>query len=107
MATPAVFLAHGAPLSALGGDEHAAALRPLRDDGVLVAGSGGIVHNLSRVRLADKDAPVDGWAAEFDGWVAERVAGWNLDELFAYRRLAPHAKLSVPSTEHFDPLFIF
>src|SRR5947209_16254666 len=82
------------------------ALRPLRDDGVLVAGSGGIVHNLSRVRLADKDAPVDGWAAEFDGWVAERVAARNLDQLFAYRRQGPHARLSVPTTEHFDPLFV-
>jgi len=82
------------------------ALRPLRDDGVLVVGSGGIVHNLSRVRLADKNAPVDPWAAEFDGWVAERVAARNLDQLFAYRRQGPHARLSVPTTEHFDPLFV-
>jgi aromatic ring-opening dioxygenase catalytic subunit (LigB family) len=49
------------------------ALRPLRDDGVLVVGSGGIVHSLSRVRFADKDAPVDEWAAEFDAWVALQV----------------------------------
>src|ERR1035441_439414 len=39
------------------------AREPDRQDGVLVVGSGGIVHNLSRVRFADKDAPVDEWAA--------------------------------------------
>jgi len=81
------------------------ALRPLRDDGFLIAASGGIVHNLSRVRLADKEAPVDAWAAEFDAWVAEAVAARRLDDLFHYRS-APHARLSVPTTEHFDPLFV-
>jgi 4,5-DOPA dioxygenase extradiol len=82
------------------------ALRPLRDDGYLAAASGGIVHNLSRVRLADKDAPVDPWAAEFDAWVAEAVAARDLEKLLAYRRTAPHARLAVPTTEHFDPLFV-
>ncbi|MCU1237710.1 MAG: Extradiol ring-cleavage dioxygenase, class enzyme subunit [Candidatus Solibacter sp.] len=82
------------------------ALRPLRDEGILIAGTGGIVHNLSRVRMADKNAPVDFWAAEFDTWVAEQVAARQLEKLFDYRRTAPHARLSVPTTEHFDPLFI-
>ena len=82
------------------------ALRPLRDDGFLLAASGGIVHNLSRVRFADKDAPVDEWAGEFDAWVAEAVAARKLENLLAYRHTAPHARLSVPTTEHFDPLFV-
>ena len=82
------------------------ALRPLREDNILVAGTGGIVHNLSRVRMADKDAPIDAWAAEFDEWVAEQVEKRALEKLFDYRRTAPHARLSVPTTEHFDPLFI-
>ncbi|HUB81174.1 MAG TPA: class III extradiol ring-cleavage dioxygenase [Bryobacteraceae bacterium] len=82
------------------------ALRPLRDDGFLFVASGGIVHNLSRVRLADKHAPVDAWAAEFDTWVAQAVAARKFDELFHYRHSAPHARLSVPTTEHFDPLFV-
>jgi 4,5-DOPA dioxygenase extradiol len=64
------------------------------------------VHNLSRVRLADKDAPVDAWAAEFDAWVADAVAQRKLESLLAYRHTAPHARLSVPTTEHFDPLFV-
>jgi 4,5-DOPA dioxygenase extradiol len=82
------------------------ALRPLRDDGFLIVASGGIVHNLSRVRMTDKDAPVDAWAAEFDTWVADRVAARKLDDLLVYRNNAPHARLSVPTTEHFDPLFV-
>ncbi len=82
------------------------ALRPLRDDGFLVAGSGGIVHNLSRVRLGNKDAPADAWAAEFDAWVAEAVASRKLETLLEYRRNAPHARLAVPTSEHFDPLFV-
>lgn len=82
------------------------ALRPLRNDGFLLAGSGGIVHNLSRVRLGNKDAPVDPWAAEFDAWVAEAVAARKLESLLEYRREGPHARLAVPTTEHFDPLFV-
>jgi 4,5-DOPA dioxygenase extradiol len=82
------------------------ALRPLRDDGVVIVGTGGIVHNLSRVRLADKNAPVDEWAAEFDGWVAQQVEKRDIGKLYHYRKTAPHARLSVPTTEHFDPLFI-
>ncbi len=82
------------------------ALRPLRDDGIVVVGSGEIVHNLRRVHLENKNAPVDDWAAEFDAWVAERVRDRKLDELLAYRGAGPHARLSAPTGEHFDPLFI-
>ncbi len=82
------------------------ALRPLREDGIVVVGSGGIVHNLSRVHLENKDAAVDDWAATFDQWVAERVRDRKLEDLLAYRHNAPHARLSVPTTEHFDPLFV-
>ena len=80
--------------------------RPLREDGILVAGSGGIVHNLRRVRLENKQAAVDGWAAEFDAWVAAQLESRNLEKLFAYRSHGPHARLSAPTTEHFDPLFV-
>jgi 4,5-DOPA dioxygenase extradiol len=82
------------------------ALRPLRDDGFVVVGSGGIVHNLRKVKLQDKNAPVDDWAVEFDSWVAQQVEARNLDSLFAYKSAGPHARISVPTTEHFDPLFI-
>jgi len=81
------------------------ALAPLRDRGVLLAGSGGIVHNLRRVRLDDKQAPVDAWARDFDSWVWERVQSLDFASLSAYAKSAPQASLSVPTTEHLDPLF--
>ncbi len=82
------------------------ALRPLRDDGVAVIGSGGIVHNLRKVHLENKNARVEDWAAGFDTWVARQVAERNLDALLGYRSGAPYARLAVPTTEHFDPLFV-
>ena len=82
------------------------ALRPLREEGILIAASGGIVHNLRRVQLWDKNAPLDPWAVEFDRWVAARIEAREIQELFAYRAAAPHAALAVPTPEHFDPLFI-
>jgi 4,5-DOPA dioxygenase extradiol len=82
------------------------ALRPLRDDGIVIVGTGGIVHNLRRAHLDDKNAPVDDWAAEFDQWVAAQIDAGNLESLLAYRSAGPHARLAVPTTEHFDPLFV-
>jgi 4,5-DOPA dioxygenase extradiol len=80
-------------------------LAPLREDGVLLVGSGGIVHNLRRIRLDDKGAPVDPWAREFDAWVQERATSLDAGALAGYRREAPHAGESVPTSEHFDPVF--
>lgn len=82
------------------------ALQPFRQRGVLLMGSGGIVHNLRRVRLAHEFGPVDPWAEEFEAWVAEQIEAGANDALFAYRELAPHAESAVPTTEHFDPLFV-
>jgi len=82
------------------------ALAPLRERNVLMVGSGGVVHNLSRVVFDRKDAPVDTWALAFDGWVRERLEARDLDALVSYRTRAPHADLAVPTTEHFDPLFV-
>jgi 4,5-DOPA dioxygenase extradiol len=81
-------------------------LRPLRDEGILIIGSGGIVHNLGLVHFADKGAGVDPWAAEFDRWIAARLATRDVEALFNYRNLAPHAATCVPTPEHFDPLFV-
>jgi 4,5-DOPA dioxygenase extradiol len=82
------------------------ALSPLRDRGMLIVGSGGIVHNLRRVVFADKAAPVEGWAKSFDDWVRNRLEERDLDALVDYRKRAPEAAASVPTTEHFDPLFV-
>lgn len=82
-----------------------AALADLRREGILLAGSGGVVHNLLKVRFEDKAASVDPWARAFDAWVAERVAELDTKALLDYRDKAPHAALAVPTSEHFDPLF--
>ena len=81
------------------------ALRPLREEGVPIVGTGGIVHNLARVRFGALAGAVDEWAAEFDAWVAARLAAGDLESLFDYRKLAPHAAEAAPTSEHFDPVF--
>jgi 4,5-DOPA dioxygenase extradiol len=82
-----------------------AALAPLRSHGVLLFGSGGIVHNLHRLDRSGKAAPVVPWAAAFDDWIAERLRTLDVPAIADYERHAPHAELAVPTSEHFDPLF--
>jgi 4,5-DOPA dioxygenase extradiol len=80
------------------------ALAPLRTEHVLLAATGGIVHNLARVQM-DMDSPTpEPWAEEFDTWVREKAGNLDLDALAGYVRLAPHAGASAPTSEHFDPL---
>jgi 4,5-DOPA dioxygenase extradiol len=83
-----------------------AALRPLRERGVLVLGSGGMVHNLMQLQWTEKYAPAEPWAQAFDAWAAGRIAAGDLASLVAYRDLAPSARRAAPTTEHLDPLFV-
>lgn len=79
------------------------ALAPLRENGVLLLGSGGIVHNLSRLDWEEASAPQP-WALAFEGWVRERLVGGDVQALLNWRE-APGAAESVPTSEHLDPLF--
>ncbi len=83
-----------------------AALAPLRDEGVLVVASGGLLHNLRLVRLGDPAAPPDAWAREFDAWAATRIEALDVDALARWREDAPYASRAAPSPEHLDPLFV-
>ncbi len=83
-----------------------AALGRLRDQGVLLLGTGGIVHNLRAVDAADSPGRVVDWAREFDAWVAERLAAMDSAGIASYRSTAPHADLAVPTPEHFDPILV-
>ena len=82
------------------------ALRPFREQNILLMGSGGIVHNLRRVRFGHEFGPVDRWAEEFDRWVEKQLDSGETETLFRYREVAPGADAAVPTTEHFDPLFV-
>ena len=73
----------------------------LRDEGVLVLGSGDVVHNLGVVDWANEGGY--DWAERFDAEVRRRITGGDLDALVAYERL-PDAPLAVPTPEHYLPL---
>lgn len=81
-------------------------LRPLRDEGVLVIGSGFMTHGLRHATpemLFENQIP--GWSAEFDAWVADALGRGDLETLAAYDR-APGMPYAHPTVEHFTPLFI-
>ena len=78
-------------------------LAALRDEGVLVFGSGGIVHNLGRLQR-DGAFVTPAWALEFDAWVRERAAAGDHEALVDFASRGDIARLSVPTPEHFLPL---
>lgn len=80
------------------------ALASLSQSGVLILGSGGIVHNLRRLDWDGSRGP-EPWAQAFDGWVQERVMAGDRAALLGWRK-ATGAEESVPTSEHLDPLFI-
>ena len=82
------------------------ALASLAQEGVLLIGSGGFVHNLHEVMLGGFDnEQVPDWAQEFHDWCDPRVKAGQWDELLDYRRRAPNAERAHPTDEHFMPLF--
>lgn len=82
--------------------ELAKQLDPLRDEGVLVMGSGNIVHNLSMFRIGNT-APAE-WAVRFDTKVRELVAANDVEALANPGTLGQDARLAVPTAEHYVPL---
>ncbi len=83
-----------------------ARLRPLRDEGVLVIGSGFLTHGLPFLTEWRIDAAVPGWSADFDSWAADALARGDVDALAAYRTQAPGMPYAHPTVEHFTPLFV-
>lgn len=80
------------------------ALAPLRERGVLILGSGGIVHNLRRLDWEGAAGPQP-WAIAFERWIRERLIAGDEAALMDWRG-APGAAESVPTSEHLDPLFV-
>jgi 4,5-DOPA dioxygenase extradiol len=76
-------------------------LAPLRRQGVLILGSGNIVHNL---RLANPAVDVYPWAREFDEKIAAALLGSDPGAIVDYEGLGESAHLSVPTNDHYLPL---
>ncbi|WP_433834010.1 dioxygenase family protein [Actinoplanes sp. CA-015351] len=83
-----------------------ARLAPLRDEGVLIVGSGFTTHGLPFLRDWRPEANAPGWSREFDAWAAETLARGAVDELAEFRTLAPGMPYAHPTIEHFAPMFL-
>ena len=82
------------------------ALAPLRDEGVLLMGSGTATHNLyvySQVRRVP-NFPTPAWVADFGAWMKEKAEAGDAEAIGNYRKLAPHARENHPTEDHFLPL---
>lgn len=77
-------------------------LRPLREEGIVIAGSGDFVHNLRTWKRAG-GSPYD-WAVDFNEAVKRAFAAGDHDALIDWVNLAEQAQLSVPTDEHYLPL---
>lgn len=82
-----------------------AALAGLRDEGVLLVGSGALTHNLREVAIDQRAAPALPWVREFADWFDDRLAARDVTTLLDYRAQAPHAARIHPTEEHLLPLF--
>jgi len=81
-------------------------LRPLRDEGVLIIGSGFMTHGLPFIRDWSFDAKAPGWSSDFDKWAADALSRGDVDALASYKDLAPAVNYAHPTVEHFTPLFV-
>ena len=81
-------------------------LRPLRDEGVLIIGSGFLTHGLPFLREFRIDAEAPGWSVDFDAWAGEALARGDVESLAAYASQAPGMPYAHPTVEHYTPLFV-
>ena len=100
---PVIQLSIDASLSAPQHYALAQRLAPLREAGVLVLGSGNVVHNLRALQF-DASVPAPAWAVSFNKAVHDAVLAGRHDDLAAYQTLDSGAALSVPTPEHYLPL---
>lgn len=78
---------------------------PLRDEGVLIVGSGAATHNLPAFRGQRPDAPAPDWAVTFADWLQATIEGDDVDGLGAFQQ-APEGRRNHPTPEHLLPLFV-
>lgn len=81
-------------------------LKSLRDKGVLIIGSGSLIHNLSLAmqKFQKKDMTPYGWEAEYDGWLKTQIDSRNIKNLINYETSHQLGKLAAPTPDHFVPI---
>jgi 4,5-DOPA dioxygenase extradiol len=78
------------------------ALAPLRDEGVLLFGSGFLTHNMGYAFRPGTPS----WATDFDAWAEDALARFDVDALLDFRRRAPSPQLALPTWEHYAPVLV-
>jgi 4,5-DOPA dioxygenase extradiol len=81
------------------------ALAPLRQEGVLIIGSGSFTHDLSEFRGHGPNDPAPQWVNSFADWFHAALMEHRFDALLAYRQQAPFAAKNHPTEEHLLPLY--
>ncbi|MBN3930181.1 dioxygenase [Streptomyces verrucosisporus] len=81
-------------------------LAPLRDEGVLIVGSGFFTHNLRGLTWGTGPDEAPSWSKEFDAWGGEALERSDLDALLDFGHRAPAGRIAHPRTDHFAPLFV-
>ncbi len=81
-------------------------LSPLRDEGVLILGTGNLTHNLREAFRADPSGPPPEYAVAFDSWVAASLINGDSKALQSWQDEAPEAFRSHPSAEHYRPILV-
>lgn len=101
---PVVQLGIDETLSAQEHFDLARRLRPLRDEGVLVLGSGDVVHNLHTYAWGQHPVEPYDWAVRFESRIRESLDSGDLDSIVAYEQMGRDAALAAPTPDHFLPL---
>lgn len=84
--------------------EIAQAIKKMREKGVLIIGSGNIVHNLGELDWVNIDAPTSDWALEFDSIVKTKLDNKDYNGLIDYKKLGTSALKAIPSEDHYIPM---
>jgi 4,5-DOPA dioxygenase extradiol len=79
-------------------------LSSLREEGVLVLGSGNVTHNLREINFINKNAFTSAWAKEFDDFVKDAIEKRDFNKLINFEKLQRYAHLAHPTKEHYIPL---
>ncbi|TAE50586.1 MAG: dioxygenase [Bacteroidetes bacterium] len=81
-------------------------LKALREKGILIIGSGSLIHNLSLVgsKMRNNDLTPFGWEAEYDAWLKQQLDARNFDSIIRYESSHPLGKLAAPTPDHFVPV---